>query len=317
MRGDLRNNKLVPYSDDNDGHDWDFPNVPRDPHVYNPASLRRDSDGTVQLCGSANFVVHVNRSEAFSWTLRKPTAIKKRDSTIEAKAVALERAGVVEETSAASLAGCNVEMIDMVLECCKVHATMDCLSTELLAFAINSFVKQLCNLRFILLRMHFLQSKLGEGRFVGISKPLSAILRGLLNNAPFLKSNWCPRSLVRSLLRRPWLTLQTPGAGQNSLAANSCRSLGASLLKSALELFQCVVDHVRAEPSRFHASKSERRDVSGTLTCQKPQDIRQVIAEGLDCDRNWPDFGAMTTLLLTVPRVLQVMVGARMALAHL
>lgn len=116
IRGDLWDDELITYTDDEDGYDWDFYDVPVDSHVDRRASPRRNFDTIHELCLSANVYVPEYASRVIILALQNLNDITERDPAVPAKAVRLQRVGVVEGISASSLAGCTLEKIDVVCE---------------------------------------------------------------------------------------------------------------------------------------------------------------------------------------------------------
>lgn len=79
--------------------------MPADPHVDDQASLCRDLDALKQLCSSASVALSEDVSGVISLELQDVNAITECHSVVTAKAEVLERASVVEKTSAVSLSG--------------------------------------------------------------------------------------------------------------------------------------------------------------------------------------------------------------------
>lgn len=126
-------NELTPYPDDDMETVGTFSNVPVDSHLDVCASLCRDFDAISLLYSSANVSVLEEPSDVFSLALQSPNAIAGCDAAVAAKAVALERVCLVEETVAASLAGWDLAKIDMVLGSNEARHAVERINTDLMA----------------------------------------------------------------------------------------------------------------------------------------------------------------------------------------
>lgn len=91
---------------------------------------------------------------------------------VDANAVSRERMCVVLKTTAATLANCTLESIDMVWEREETCTAVD-FSAPTVGWSTNhSLIKQLCNLSFVLRKSHLLCSKPSEGRLASPPMPL-------------------------------------------------------------------------------------------------------------------------------------------------
>lgn len=91
------------------------------------------------------------------------------------------------------------------------------ISIQTLRWSANkSLVRQLFNIRYVMLNNHFLGLRLGGGHFLSTSKVLNVKLHRSICKLPQLKLSWCPRSLARMLLRahcsvlRRWCSVRSP-----------------------------------------------------------------------------------------------------------
>lgn len=133
LGGDLHEDGLPPYPDDDDGDGWDFADVPFHSHVDVHARLVRGFDTVYKFFHSANVAVPKNASRVLSLAWQSVMAITGRGSVEASNAVALECMRAVEETASASLVNWTLEKIDMVLERDRWHAIVERLSTDLTA----------------------------------------------------------------------------------------------------------------------------------------------------------------------------------------
>lgn len=69
MGCDMLDNELTPYPENDNSDDWDFANVPVDPHIDICASLRRHYDGVQELGRSTNAALSENADSVFSLRL--------------------------------------------------------------------------------------------------------------------------------------------------------------------------------------------------------------------------------------------------------
>lgn len=99
----LHDNKLIPYSDDDNGDEWSLADVPMDSHADIQAMLRRVFDATRHLCYSSNDGAPGDGSGVFSLALQSLNAFTEADSLMVFKPQAWERVRVGVETAAASL----------------------------------------------------------------------------------------------------------------------------------------------------------------------------------------------------------------------
>lgn len=152
MGGHLRDEKLMPYPDEDHHDDWDFAVLHADPDFHVRASFRRHFDTFRELCRSANVAVPKDASSVFSLALQNVNAIKGYDSAVTAKSDALERVRVVEETAAGSLTVCTLEKIYIVHERDEGHATLERLKNDLRVLNEQISACATCSLSFMMLK---------------------------------------------------------------------------------------------------------------------------------------------------------------------
>lgn len=140
MGGDTRDEELTTYPGERDGGDWDFPDVPIDPHFNFCASLRQHFDAICKLCGSANMTVPEDATGVYSLAWQSLNVITEGDSSAATKPDALKCVRVVDETAAASWAGWTLEKIDMFGGRDKTSHTMNRLYTDLMGLCGQFFV---------------------------------------------------------------------------------------------------------------------------------------------------------------------------------
>lgn len=90
VHGDLGEDDLAPYHDDDNGEDLEFADALASSDVDVRASLRLDFDKILELCCFGNFVVAEDVRSFFTVALQKLKAIKKQDYAVPAKAVTQE-----------------------------------------------------------------------------------------------------------------------------------------------------------------------------------------------------------------------------------
>lgn len=88
--------EIAPYYEEGDGNARDFVDVPVDSHVNVLSTLRLDFDAFRKLCRSANVAVPKDASGVFRLALQRLNNIKKCNSALAGKDVALERLCVIE-----------------------------------------------------------------------------------------------------------------------------------------------------------------------------------------------------------------------------
>lgn len=175
--------------------------VPAYAHVDIRASLRRDLNAIRKLCHSASSTVLVDSGRVLSLALQHLDSMKERESAVSAKAEALVRVHVVEETDAASLADWVFETIDVAGKRDKAHVAAETVSTELMALCKRVLVKRLCCLNAMMLKTQLLRPNRCGSQPVSTLMKMSAISPKSLRNLLWLRRSWRTRGSVWGCLR--------------------------------------------------------------------------------------------------------------------
>lgn len=100
-------NRVPPYSDDNDENDWDFAEVPVNPHVHVRANLCRGLDAIAKLTRLANVETFEDSSSVFRLALHNLNTFAECNSAVAARPVALKRLPLVKGAAALSICRLN------------------------------------------------------------------------------------------------------------------------------------------------------------------------------------------------------------------
>lgn len=250
-------------------------------------------------------------------TLQNLNSIEERIFAVAAKADALERVHVVEETAAASLAVWVLEKIDTVRERDEARATVERLNTDLMALFNQVFAHASVKLEFDNARD---VSSRFDALWKSALKRAKATERHLLQVAQQLTVAQAKKEHGNRRSRgfeEAFLIARDVVADQSSLVANERPVLDASLQKSTKTFFMGVLDHVRTKGLVFRTRIPEHFGVIQTTVRARQEGSRQGIATRLDCSWSHAEVGEMITLWLMFLWVLALMVEIPVAQARL
>lgn len=225
-------NELTSNPDDDDGEEWDFPDMPVSSHLDVCCSLCQDFNAILELFCSANVAVHEDVSSVLAWRGRTQMISRKAILQLLPK---LKRWGLHQSLKKLLQRHCPAGQSRKSIWFANVtrHAPQWNVSTPTRwGFANRFLAKRLGNVSFMMLNTHLLGSKLIRIQLLGTSKPLNAILCSFLG---YLLSVWS--KLVREYLlfgvsEAALVNPRYAVADQSSLAINARGILDASLQSS-------------------------------------------------------------------------------------
>lgn len=172
--------------------------------------LVENSTHFCDLCRSANVAVSEDASPVLRPAVQDLNTKAECDFAVAAKAVALKRVSIFEESAPLSLAFGLSRRLIWMLNATSRTLQRDVSTPICWQSANKSLAKQLCMLNFVVLKMHLLDSRLGGNWILSTSRLLSFISRTLLErNGWWTRPSWPTRIFTRRLLSLHCLTLGT------------------------------------------------------------------------------------------------------------